>query len=154
MGDFSTASKNLAPLKEKILELVGKGLPVFGICLGMQLLFQKSEEGEGDGLALLEGRNVLLPNSVKVPHMGWNTVRFTAQNKLVEGLQDETYYYFAHSYYPLPACKSVVCSVTTYGVTFASVIAKNNIYGTQFHPEKSGKQGLKILENFRDYVKR
>lgn len=154
VGDFSTASKNLEPLKWKIFDLARKGLPVFGICLGMQLLFQKSEEGEGDGLALLEGRNVRLPSSVKVPHMGWNTVRFVAQNRLIEGLQNETYYYFAHSYYPFPADKSVVCGVTTYGVTFASVIAENNICGTQFHPEKSGKQGLKFLRNFLDFVKR
>lgn len=154
VGDFSTASKNLAPLKEKIFELARKGLPVFGICLGVQLLFQESEEGEGEGLALLEGKNVRLPSSVKVPHMGWNTVRFVAQNRLVEGLQGETYYYFAHSYYPLPVDKSVVCGETTYGVAFASVIAKNNICGTQFHPEKSGKQGLKFLENFVDFVKR
>lgn len=154
VGDFSTASKNLAPLKEKMLELAREGLPVLGICLGMQLLFQKSEEGEGEGLALFEGRNVRLPSYVKVPHMGWNTVRVVAQNRLIEGLQDETYYYFAHSYYPFQADKSVICGETTYGVTFASVIAKNNICGTQFHPEKSGRQGLKFLENFLDFVKR
>ncbi|MGB9959277.1 MAG: imidazole glycerol phosphate synthase subunit HisH [Candidatus Bathyarchaeales archaeon] len=154
VGDFSTASKNLASLKDEIIELVGKGLPVFGICLGMQLLFEESEEGEGEGLALLEGRNVQLPGSVKVPHMGWNTVRFIAQNRLVEGLQDEAYYYFAHSYHPFPTDKRVVCGETTYGVTFASVIAKNNICGTQFHPEKSGTQGLKFLENFLKFAKR
>ncbi|MGB9853271.1 MAG: imidazole glycerol phosphate synthase subunit HisH [Candidatus Bathyarchaeales archaeon] len=154
VGDFSTASKNLESLKEKMLELARSGLPVFGICLGMQLLFQKSEEGEGEGLALLEGKNVRLPSYVKVPHMGWNTIRIIAQNRLVEGLQGETYYYFAHSYYPDPANKDVVCGETIYGVTFASLIAKNNICGTQFHPEKSGKQGLKFLENFLDFVKR
>ena len=154
VGDFSTASKNLASLKEEICALAREGLPVLGICLGMQLLFQKSEEGEGDGLALLEGKNVQLPSSVKVPHMGWNTVRVVAQNRLVEGLQGETYYYFAHSYYPDPVDKDVVCGETIYGVTFASVIAKGNICGTQFHPEKSGKQGLKFLKNFLSFVKR
>jgi glutamine amidotransferase len=154
VGDFSTASKNLAPIRGEILELVSGGLPVLGICLGMQLLFQKSEESEGEGLALLEGKNVRLPNSVKVPHMGWNTVRIVAQSKLVEGLEGEPYFYFAHSYYPVPVDKRVICAETTYGVTFASVIAKNNICGTQFHPEKSGKNGLKFLENFSGFVKR
>lgn len=154
VGDFSAASKNLVPIKGKILELVNGGLPVLGICLGMQLLFQKSDEGEGEGLALLEGKNVRLPNSVKVPHMGWNTVRLVAQNRFVEGLEGEPYFYFAHSYYPVPADKGVICAETTYGVTFASVTAKNNICGTQFHPEKSGKDGLKFLENFSGFVKR
>lgn len=154
VGDFSAASKNLASIKGEMLELVNGGLPVLGICLGMQLLFQKSEEGDGEGLALLEGKNVRLPNSVKVPHMGWNTVRIVAQCKLVEGLKDGAYFYFAHSYYPVPADKRVICAETNYGVTFASVTAKRNICGTQFHPEKSGKDGFKFLENFSMFVKR
>jgi glutamine amidotransferase len=120
----------------------------------MQLLFQKSEEGEGKGLALLEGESVQLPNFVKVPHMGWNTARIVRQNSLFEGLKSELYYYFAHSYYPVPVDKEVICAETTYGVTFASVIAKQNILGAQFHPEKSGMQGLKFLENFLNFVKR
>lgn len=120
----------------------------------MQLLFQKSEEGDGEGLALLEGKNVRLPNTVKVPHMGWNTVRIVAQSKLVEGLKEGSYFYFAHSYYPVPEDKKVISAETNYGVTFASVAAHKNICGTQFHPEKSGKNGFKFLENFKMFVKR
>lgn len=154
VGDFSTASKNLSPVKETLIELVNRGTPVMGICLGMQLFFEKSEEGEGEGLALLEGESVQLPNFVKVPHMGWNTIRVVKQNPLFEGLNGEQYYYFAHSYYPVPTSKEVVCAETSYGVIFASAIAQQNIFGTQFHPEKSGVQGLKLLENFLSFIKR
>lgn len=153
VGDFSTASKNLAPIREALFELAKGGTPVLGICLGMQLLFQKSEEGNGEGLGLLEGENVRLPDFVKVPHMGWNTIQIIKQNMLFEGLESEAYYYFAHSYYPVPVENGIVCAETTYGTTFASVVAKQNIYGTQFHPEKSGMQGLKFLKNFLNFVK-
>ncbi|MEM2319837.1 MAG: imidazole glycerol phosphate synthase subunit HisH [Candidatus Bathyarchaeia archaeon] len=154
VGDFSTASKNLSPIKDTLIGLANGGIPIIGICLGMQLLFQKSEEGEGEGLALLEGESVHLPKVVKVPHMGWNTVQTVKQNYLFEGLKSGLYYYFAHSYYTIPADREVICGETTYGTTFASVVAKQNIFGTQFHPEKSGTQGLKFLENFLVFVKR
>jgi len=120
----------------------------------MQMLFRKSEEGNGEGLAFFEGNNVQLPRFVKVPHMGWNIVQETAPNVLLDGLENEPYFYFAHSYYPIPAEKRVVCAETTYGVRFASVIAEQNIFGTQFHPEKSGSQGLRLLKNFYNFVKR
>jgi glutamine amidotransferase len=120
----------------------------------MQMLFRKSEEGKGEGLAFFEGNNVQLPRFVKVPHMGWNNVQETAPNVLLDGLENESYFYFAHSYYPIPAEKRVVCAETTYGVHFASVIAEQNIFGTQFHPEKSGLKGLRLLKNFYKFVKR
>lgn len=154
VGDFSAASKTLAPIKDELLKLVNGGLPVLGICLGMQLMFEKSEEGKGEGLALLKGKNVRLPNLVKVPHMGWNTVCCVARSNLVEGLEDGSYFYFAHSYYPVPADNEVICAETSYGVTFASITVKNNVCGTQFHPEKSGRNGLKFLGNFLEFVKR
>lgn len=137
-----------------LIELAEEGTPLMGICLGMQLLFQKSEEGDGEGLTLLRGENIRLPNVVKVPHMGWNTVRILRLNPLFEDLNNESYFYFAHSYYPVPTEKEVVCGETAYGVAFPSVVAKENICGTQFHPEKSGVQGLKFLENFYKYAKR
>jgi glutamine amidotransferase len=154
VGNFSTASKKLATIRESLLELVKGRTPFFGICLGMQLLFRKSEEGIGEGLAFFEGENVRLPGYVKVPHMGWNTVQDTAPNILLKDLENESYFYFAHSYYPIPADKNIVCAETTYGVRFASVVAEQNIFGTQFHPEKSGLQGLQLLKNFHDLVKR
>ena len=154
VGNYSAGSKNLESFKEKILELIRDGLPVLGVCLGMQLFFPESEEGEGKGLALLKGKNVWLPCSVKVPHIGWNTLHIIRQNKLLEGLQDESYFYFIHSCYPVPIDRGIICAETTYGVTFASVVAKQNIYGTQFHPEKSGESGLRILRNFIGIVER
>jgi len=154
VGNFSAALKNLEPLKEEIHELVRGGIPVLGICLGMQLFFPESEEGEGTGLALFQGKNVLLPSFVKVPHMGWNTLRIVKKNELLEDIQNESYVYFVHSCYPVPIDKNIICAETTYGITFASAISKQNIYGTQFHPEKSSDSGFKILRNFIRIVER
>jgi len=154
VGNFSEGSRHLGRLKEAILELVREGIPVLGICLGMQLFFQESEEGKGRGLALFQGKNVRLPDSVKVPHMGWNTLRIIKQNDILEGIEDGSYVYFVHSLYPVPIDRDIISAETTYGVAFASAVAKQNIYGTQFHPEKSGELGLRILRNFVKIVRR
>jgi glutamine amidotransferase len=154
VGNFLAASRNLTSLKEDILERVRDGTPVLGICLGMQLFFQESEEGKGRGLALFQGENVQLPSFVKVPHMGWNALRIVRQDKLLEGVQNESYVYFAHSCHPVPIDRDIICAETTYGITFVSAIARQNVYGTQFHPEKSGECGLRILRNFAEIVKR
>mgnify|MGYP001626157119 CR=1 FL=1 len=154
VGSFPAALKRLNTLREYLVNLAESGTPFLGICLGMQLLFQKSEEGSGEGLALLKGGNFRLPCSVKVPHMGWNTVTIVKPTVLFESLENPFYCYFAHSYYPVPADESIVCAVTTYGIKFASVVARSNIWGTQFHPEKSGGVGLKILKNFFKFVMR
>ncbi len=131
-----------------------EGTPLLGICLGLQLFFEKSEEGPGNGLALFKGKTVRLPNTVKVPHMGWNTLNIVKQNELFDGIAEGSYVYFVHSLYPVPADKNIVCTQTEYGTTFTSAIASKNIYGTQFHPEKSGDIGLKILKNFAKVVVR
>ncbi|MEM0216247.1 MAG: imidazole glycerol phosphate synthase subunit HisH [Candidatus Bathyarchaeia archaeon] len=154
VGDFTTASRNLAMIKETIVDQILGGKFIFGICLGMQLLFHRSEEGDGEGLGLLDGENKKLPDNVKVPHMGWDTIKILKENALFCELADEDYYYFAHSYYPVPNSNEVVYAETNYGIIFASVIIKGNVYGTQFHPEKSGNKGLKLLENFHSIVKR
>lgn len=154
VGDFSTASENLTAIRRTIIEQARDGKPVLGICLGMQLLFETSEEGSGEGLKLLEGEIVRLPNIVKIPHMGWNTVKIIRESKLLEGLLDTEYYYFAHSYYPKPADKTVISAETEYGVVFPSIVERDNVYGTQFHPEKSGNKGIKLLKNFRCAVTR
>jgi len=154
VGSFSTASESLATIRECLVDLAERGTPFLGVCLGMQLLFQRSEEGPGEGLALLEGENVLLPHFVKVPHMGWNTVTIVRPTALFNGLENTFYCYFAHSYYPVPADENIVYAETTYGVKFASIVVRQNIVGTQFHPEKSARPGLRFLKNFLDLVKR
>ena len=154
VGNFSAAAEKLDPVRQVILDAIANGVPVLGICLGLQLFFPRSEEGAGKGLGLYEGKNVWLPGSVKVPHMGWNTLRIIRQNGLMDGVEDESYVYFVHSLYPVPADKDLVCTETDYGTTFASAVATKNVFGTQFHPEKSGDIGLKILKNFARSVKK
>jgi imidazole glycerol-phosphate synthase subunit HisH len=154
VGNFSAASDKLDAVRDEILAAVKNGVPLLGICLGLQLFFSRSEEGAGKGLALYEGKSVWLPNSVKVPHMGWNSLRIVRENELLDGVKDESYVYFVHSLYPIPEDKELVCAETDYGTTFASAIADKNVFGTQFHPEKSGDVGLKILKNFAKAIKK
>jgi glutamine amidotransferase len=154
VGNFSAAITKLEAVKEQLLIAVESGTPLLGICLGLQLFFPESDEGPGKGLALFEGKTVRLRGAVKVPHMGWNTLRIVKKNEFFEGVEDESYVYFVHSLYPVPADKGIVASETEYGTTFTSAIASKNVFGTQFHPEKSGDIGLKILENFAKIVRR
>jgi glutamine amidotransferase len=154
VGNFSAAAEKVANVKQVIVDKIAEGIPVLGICLGLQLFFPKSEEGTGTGLALYEGRTVWLTKTVKVPHMGWNTLRIIRETPLFDGVKDESYVYFVHSLYPVPDNKQLVCTETDYGVTFASAVADKNVFGTQFHPEKSGDVGLKILQNFAKLVKK
>jgi glutamine amidotransferase len=148
VGSFTAASSKLDAVKEILQTKIQEGTPLLGICLGLQLFFESSQEGPGNGLALFKGKNLQLPNSVKVPHMGWNTLKIIKPNELFDGIEEGTFVYFVHSLYPVPKDKSIVCTTTEYGTTFTSAIACKNIYGTQFHPEKSGDVGLKILKNF------
>ncbi len=154
VGNFSAAAKALEPVKEALVDTINAGTPVLGICLGLQLFFEESEEGPGAGLAFFKGKDVRLTGRVKVPHMGWNTLRMVKPSKLFDGVEDGAYVYFVHSLYPVPADKRIVCTETEYAKTFASAIASGNIYGTQFHPEKSGDVGLQILKNFARLVAR
>ncbi|MGD0995450.1 MAG: imidazole glycerol phosphate synthase subunit HisH [Candidatus Bathyarchaeia archaeon] len=154
VGNFSAAVTKLDAAKETLINKVEDGTPLLGICLGLQLFFEESEEGPGNGLALFKGKTVRLPNTVKVPHMGWNTLNIVKQNELFDGVKEDSYVYFVHSLYPVPVDKTIVCTQTEYGTTFTSAIASKNVYGTQFHPEKSGDIGLKILKNFAKAVVR
>jgi glutamine amidotransferase len=148
VGSFTAASSKLDAVKEILQTKIHEGIPLLGICLGLQLFFESSQEGPGDGLALFKGKNIQLPNTVKVPHMGWNTLNIVKTNELFDDIAEGTYVYFVHSLYPVPEDKKIVSTTTEYGTTFTSSIASKNIYGTQFHPEKSGDVGLKILKNF------
>jgi glutamine amidotransferase len=153
VGNFSAASRNLKPLVECIRETVESGVPLLGSCLGMQLLFEGSEEGEGDGLGLLGGGVVRFKGVLKTPHMGWNTLRVVRDCEVLEGVEDE-YMYFVHSYYPVPNNTDDTVAVTDYEGEFTSIVARGNIFGAQFHPEKSGPAGLRLLENFAGVVRR
>lgn len=152
VGSFTASLEKLNTVKETLQTKVAEGTPLLGICLGLQLFFESSQEGPGDGLATFKGKVVELPKTVKVPHMGWNTLEIAKPNELFESIPEGTYVYFVHSLYPVPDDESIVVSKTTYGTTFTSAVASKNIYGTQFHPEKSGDVGLQILKNFAKTV--
>ena len=154
VGSFTASLEKLDTVKDMIEQKMSEGTPILGICLGMQLFFEQSEEGPGDGLSLFQGKVVQLPRTVKVPHMGWNTLNIVKPNELLHGITEGTYVYFVHSLYPAPKDQNIVVTKTDYGTTFTSAVAKGNIYGTQFHPEKSGDVGLKILKNFAKIVVR
>jgi len=154
VGNFKTGVENLGPLREDIIRLTSSGVPLLGICLGMQLLFEESQESSGGGLALLRGKIIRLPKDVKTPHMGWNNLHIISDNEILDGIDERDYFYFVHSYYARPADRSVIVAETEYGIRFASVIAEGNVYGTQFHPEKSGRSGCRILRNFMMIMKR
>jgi glutamine amidotransferase len=152
VGSFTATSSKLDKVRETIELKVKSGTPLLGICLGLQLFFEGSEEGPGTGLGFFKGKNVQLPSQVKVPHMGWNTLNIVKPNDLFEGIDEGTYVYFVHSLYPVPEDQDIICTKTEYGKTFTSAVASKNIYGTQFHPEKSGDIGLQILKNFAKTV--
>ncbi len=149
------AGKAMATLKEMGLdralqESFRKGTPILGICLGAQIILEYSEENDTPCLGLLPGRTRSLPRpaGLKIPHMGWNRVRFLKPHPVFQGLPEEAEYYFVHSYYPDPAQAAMVLGVTEHGMQFPSALGWRNLVATQFHPEKSGRFGLKILENF------
>lgn len=148
VGHFSFVCKQLEPLRGAILENVEAGVSVLGICLGMQLLFQGSQEGCGKGLGILEGNAVRFDDSQKVPHIGWNTVDIQKSTGNLEGLPSKSQFYFVHSYYIPRRDRPEEIGVTEYGKTFVSVVQRRNILGTQFHPERSGAMGRTFLEEY------
>lgn len=121
--------------------------PVLGICLGMEAFFESSAEGELPGLSVAAGRVVALPGTLKVPHMGWNSLEITGHSALLEGVKDGAWAYFVHSFFARPA-EDVVAAESDYGVRVPAVVSKKNYFGTQFHPEKSGESGALMLANF------
>lgn len=154
VGNFSSASKYLSLFKNRIIEALDSNVPLFGICLGLQLFFEGSEEGEGEGLSLIKGKVVRFKTNLKIPHMGWNLIRKIRTSVLLNNFNSEEWAYFAHSFYPMPEDENVIVGLTQYGIDFPSVIEAKNIFGTQFHPEKSGMAGQKILKNFIEYLKK
>jgi glutamine amidotransferase len=164
VGAFRDCMRNLEKfdLIDVIKGEIGKGKPFLGICLGLQLLFTESEEfGVCKGLDVFPGRVVRfnfdpLPQPpserLKIPHMGWNTARIVRRPPVFGGIPDDSYFYFVHSYYVAPEDEGIVATTTTYGLDFVSMIWKDNVFATQFHPEKSQKMGLEILRGFNSFV--
>jgi glutamine amidotransferase len=150
VGAFSDAMEQLAAtgLKDAVLRYAAGGKPLLGICLGMQLLFTSSEEhGRHDGLNLLPGRVVRFQGDYKVPHMGWNRLSFTQPSPLFAGLE-EGHVYFVHSYHARPELASDLLAVTDYHQPVTAIVGRGNVFGMQFHPEKSGAVGMQLLGNF------
>ena len=153
VGAFGACMANLRGfgLADAVRAAIDSGRPFLGICIGMQLLFEESEEfGPVAGLGVLPGRVVRFPQDPdrKVPQMGWNTLRVVKRAPMLEGIDDGAYVYFVHSYYPVPADSGDIATTTPYGPEFASSVARENVFGTQFHPEKSQQVGLRLLANF------
>lgn len=151
VGAFDDASLELEKrgLVGAVLDSITADKPFLGICLGMHLLFDSSEEGKQKGFSVFKGKVKRLPEIVKIPHMGWNTLNITQpDNKFIKGIDSASWLYFVHSYYVEPSDNAIKCSTTNYGIEFVSSISRNNLFACQFHPEKSGNEGLKIIRNF------
>ena len=153
VGSFGDAMENLKNfgLIPVIHEIVERNVPFLGICLGLQLLFERSEESPGvEGLGILPGEILRIPKGEgrKIPHMGWNSLELVGNGRLFQGLPEEPYVYFVHSYYLKASDPEIVTAVTRYGAEIHASVEKNNVFACQFHPEKSSATGLKILKNF------
>ena len=149
-GSFPAAMKKLNKngIDKTLIELINNKMPFIGICLGLQLMFTKSDEGQCNGLNLFKGTVPEIPDSVKVPHIGWNNVSFNKSHPIFNGIPDNSYFYFIHSYYVNPDNRDNIIAQTSYGVEFCSAFAYENYVGLQFHPERSGDYGLQIYQNF------
>ena len=148
VGNFDPAIKSIKDYKRHLERAVENEMPMLGICLGMEMLFNRSEEGRLKGLSILDGDVIMLPKKKKIPHMGWNNLKMVRDSKLLKGLKDKTWVYFVHSYRAKPKDSKVIVARSDYGVEFPAVIEYRNLFGTQFHPEKSGDVGTVILKNF------
>ncbi len=155
VGAFGAGIKLLEKknLKDSIVEAVKRRIPLLGVCLGLQLLFEESEESPGmRGLGIINGRVKKLPGSLPLPHIAWNEVHIVKETPILKGINQDNFFYFVHSYYAEPCQKDSISGITDYGIEFPSVISQDRIFAVQFHPEKSGFEGLKIYKNFLEMV--
>jgi glutamine amidotransferase len=149
VGAFGQCMNHLSRFEKALSKALADGIPMLGICIGLQVLFEKSEESPGvKGLGWIRGKVVKLPEEVMIPQMGWNSLSIKRPIEILEGIKEGDMFYFVHSYYGLPVDRSVIAATTEHGVNLAAALAKDNLFATQFHPEKSGEKGLKILQNF------
>ena len=156
VGAFKDCMQELTNLSliDAVVDTLKKGKPYLGICLGLQVLFSESGEfGRCRGLDIFKGMVLRFEDSaLKVPHMGWNELNIKKNNPLLYGIPDKSFFYFVHSYYISPEDESIISTTTDYGIEFASMVSRDNIYAVQFHPEKSQASGLRVLKNFGDIV--
>jgi len=148
VGNFDPAIKSIKDYRKELDKAIESGMPMLGICLGMEMLFNRSEEGKLKGLSILDGDVVMLPKKVKIPHMGWNNLKIVGGSRLLQGLKDNAWVYFVHSYCARPKDSNIVVANSEYGTAFPAVIEQKKLFGTQFHPEKSGDVGAVMLKNF------
>ena len=148
VGNFDPAIHSIRDFsKTQFQDYVGS-MPILGICLGMEMFFEKSEEGKEKGLGIIDGEVIVLPSSMKVPHMGWNNLEIKKPGKILEGVENDSWVYFVHSYRVKPESNDVITAESDYGIKVPAVVEQDNFYGTQFHPEKSSTVGKIMLENF------
>jgi len=154
VGNFDPAMHSIRDFsKIQFQDYVGN-IPVLGICLGMEMYFEKSEEGKEKGLGIIDGEVIILPSSLKVPHMGWNNLEIKKPGKILEGVDNGSWVYFVHSYRVKPNSNDVIIAESDYGIKVPAVVEQDNFFGTQFHPEKSGPVGQIMIKNFLDVCKR
>ena len=155
VGNFDPAIRSIRVYSAiDFNEYVSQDMPVLGICLGMEMFFEKSEEGKEKGLNIIDGEVVLLPTSMKIPHMGWNNLEIKQSSKFLEGVDDGSWVYFVHSYMIKTKETELIVANTDYGIKVPAVIQQKNFIGTQFHPEKSGEIGSLMLSNFLSECKK
>ena len=147
-GAFGSCIANLGEQLQSVREWIGDGRPYLGICLGLQVLFDSSEESREPGAGIFDGPVRRLPGGMKIPHIGWNEVFAREKATLFEGIDPGTRFYFVHSFYPDPIDVEIVAATTDYGLEFCCAAERENVFATQFHPEKSGEDGHKLLGNF------
>ncbi len=154
VGNFDPAMNSIRDFsKIQFIDYVGN-VPVLGICLGMEMFFEKSEEGKEKGLGILDGEVIILPNSMKVPHMGWNNLEIKKPGILLEGIENDSWVYFVHSYRVKPNSNDIITAESDYGIKVPAVVEQDNFFGTQFHPEKSSSVGKIMIKNFLDVCKK
>ena len=153
VGNFDPAMVSISKSTTSFLDFV-KETPVFGICLGMEMFFKQSQEGNEKGLNVIDGDVISLPNSLKVPHMGWNDLQIKEPGVILNGVKNGSWVYFVHSFRAKPDSDDVITAESDYGIKVPAVVEKDNFYGTQFHPEKSGDVGKIMLKNFLEVCKK
>ena len=148
VGSFGRCMRRLSRFEPALRKALEGGTPILGICVGMQVLFERSEESPEEGLGWIKGEVVRLPDTVLVPQMGWNTLSIKREVEILDGISEDDFFYFVHSYHCVPQDWRVVAATTDYGQKIAAAISVENLFAVQFHPEKSGEKGLSILRNF------